>query len=715
MLNLSLVLPLLTVANSTTTQAIKDPDQHLERTSFQSNIPYQPRVDIKSDIAMVYGIDANMPERIETWRREGYIIHVMTGVAWGDYSDFLKGEWDGVNHEDAAQMDKNGKEILHNPGTPYMCPTETYGKYLCVGVKRAIDAGAEAIHLEEPEFWVHGGYSESFKCEWKAYYNENWVPPHSSPDAQYRASKLKYYLYRRALKDVFTFVREYGKQIGRDVKCYVPTHSMLSYCQIGIVSPECSLAQIPGCDGYIGQVWTGTARYPSMYKGLRKERTFEFAFYEYGILHNLVRSTGKRMWYLNDPVEDDRSHCWSDYKTNWESTLVASLLWPDVWRYEVMPWPSRVFVDTFPKANPDGTMSTERESIPSAYATELLTVINELNNMNQKQVSWDCGTHGIGILVSDTMMFQRGEPYADNPPIASFLGLAMPLIKRGVPIEPVQFENATIPNYLDPYNILFLTYHGMKPASSELHDALVKWVKAGGVLVVVDDDKDPYNSVREWWNTAPLAYSSPRLNLFEKLGIKNEIEKRIGKGFVYHIPADPALYAESAKGDQIVADITRKACTVAGLKWKETGYLLLNRGPYVIAGALDEIDDLPVRTLEGSYIDLFSPVLATRTSVTLSPGSRVFLLDLNKINRDKPRVIASASNVLEAEVSSRNLKFHSEGPSETICVTRVLLPSVPKSITAGGKAITAEWDASTSTALITYPNNPQGLWVEVNW
>ena len=32
-----------------------------------------------------------------------------------------------------------------------------------------MDAGAEAIHLEEPEFWVRGGYGEGFKREWKAY------------------------------------------------------------------------------------------------------------------------------------------------------------------------------------------------------------------------------------------------------------------------------------------------------------------------------------------------------------------------------------------------------------------------------------------------------------------------------------------------------------------------------------------------------------------
>ena len=43
------------------------------------------------------------------------------------------------------------------------------------------------------------------------FYNEPWIEPDSSPNAQYRASKLKYYLYRKTLAQVFDFVKAYGK------------------------------------------------------------------------------------------------------------------------------------------------------------------------------------------------------------------------------------------------------------------------------------------------------------------------------------------------------------------------------------------------------------------------------------------------------------------------------------------------------------------------
>ena len=96
-------------------------------------------------------------------------------------------------------------------------------------------------------------------------------------------------------------------------------------------------------------------------------------------------------------------------------------------------------------------------------------------------------------------------------------GLALPLLKRGMPVTPVQLENLTLPDYLKDFRVLLLTYHGMKPLSAEVHQALAAWVKRGGVLVVCDDDTDPYNAVREWWNSDGRHYRTPREDLFAAL------------------------------------------------------------------------------------------------------------------------------------------------------------------------------------------------------
>ena len=667
-----------------------DPSQALERTCFQTGSAWSEYGDLRSDVAIVYGIDTNLPARIETWREHGYRIHVMTGVSWGRYQDYLYGRFDGINHEDEAQTLSNGEKKSHGGDVYYMCPGTNYGKFLCVGVQRALDAGTEAIHLEEPEFWVTSGWSDGFKREWKSYYGEPWQAPDSSVDAQWRASKLKYFLYRRALQQVFDYVQAYNARTGRHVRCYVPTHSLLNYSHWCIVSPESSLARLKGCDGYIAQVWTGTSRTPNVYAGKLKERTFETAFLEYGAMQNLVRATGRGVWYLNDPIEDNPNHDWADYQHNWECTLVASLFQPEVSQYEVAPWPERVFHGRYPRsAAPD-----ERKGIPDGYATELQTVMNALNDMKQSRVEWDSGTRGIGVLVSDSLMFERGAPQPSDPHMGHFYGLAMPLLKRGIPVTPVQLENVTVPDYLAGFKVLVLTYQGMKPLSPEVHTQLANWVKQGGELVVCDDDSDPFNAVREWWNSNGMHYKTPREHLFELLGYKKQpgdtkdTEWRFGKGEVIWSRQNPAQLAQSAEGAARVVSLVHRAAEQAKLKWRETNYLMLRRGPYIIAAGLDESLSGATNVLRGRFINLFDPQLRVQTDIRLEPGSRYFLRDLDVPMAGQPELLESACKALPMKGEGKAISFTVEGVGDTPAVVLMHSAQAPHSVELEGKTVT---------------------------
>ncbi len=690
-------------------------DQADERTSFQTGARWDPMLQLPSDVAMVYGVGTDPGPRIKLWKEQGYIVHVMTGVAWGNYQDYLYARFDGKRHVDEAQTDRHGKVISHGGDVYYMCPGPTFGNYLAQRVLVAIEAGALSIHLEEPEFWTRAGYSEGFKRAWQTAYGEAWSPPHSSPDAQYRTSRLKYALYRDALKQVFDAVRADNARMGRKTRCYVATHSLVNYSHWNIVSPESSLLSV-GADGFIAQVWTGTARTPNVYEGVLQERTFETAFLEYGSMVAATRGSQGRLWFLHDPVEDDPNHSWEDYRTNWERTVVASLLWPQTARYEVAPWPERIFHGKYPTVDRSHRKPGEpvqREPIHAAYATELLTVMNALNDMDQPRVDWEgSGTLGLGIVVSDTMMFQRADPAPSDPHLGSFFGLALPLVERGMPVEPVQLETAAVPGNMAKYKVLVMTYEGMKPMDKAANQAIADWVKAGGSLVFVDDDRDPYNQVKSWWNSGGAeSFRTPRESLFALLGLSPDAAvgtHAVGKGNLIFEAASPAALSYRKDGGDRVRTLVRLACESAKVDYHETNHLVLRRGPYVIAVGLEAPPSAATHELRGRFIDLFAPQNPIASSVKLTPGRVCLLYDVDRVRDTFPCVLSSACKTFEEQTTPEGrFQFQVRGPDRTESLVRIGLRKAPRQVTLDGQPLAGDswtWDAATQVLLLHFPN-----------
>ncbi|CAM4181765.1 hypothetical protein L1N85_11155 [Paenibacillus alkaliterrae] len=719
-----------------------------EWTGFQESRPYGPKYDLRTDFVMVYGISKDLPQRIEGWKKAGYTIHLMTGISWGEYQDYLYGRFDGRNHWDEAQTDRKGNHLLHGKDVPYMVPTISFAEYLASHIKRAIDCGAEAIHLEEPEFWAASGYSDAFKREWLNYYGEDWIPPHSSPDAQYRASKLKAAMYYRALDRLCSQMKEYSLvTYGRTVRFYVPTHSLINYTQWRIISPEALLVSMPGCDGFIAQIWTGTARTPNVYKGLRRERTFETAYLEYGIMQELTRGTGREMWFLHDPIEDNPGYSWSDYRKNYRSTVVASLLHPEVKRYEVCPWPRRVFEGSYPKENGQG-----KETIPGDYATVLLTVMNVLRDMHhhEEEVEGDAYTSGIGLCLSNSAMYQRGDvvPEEDRQGDAfkydgttttegltsgqqevldwsAFYGLALPLVKSGIPLRPVQLDNImTFPGYIEGYRVLLLSYEFMKPEHPGIHQAVGQWVREGGVLIYVGDGSDPFHSVREWWNRKEghRTYERPEEHLFESLGLSRnpeDGEHTVGSGAVLIHRVNPAVLSRSSAGAEQIRDTVRRALEIRGEAgdYKESSLLQIKRGPYLITHVLDESETAKPVFLQGLFLDLFEADLPVRQSALLKPGEDSLLYDLNHSVQEHrvPGILVSSSRIRDELTEKTRLSFVSESPQDTVVSTRIRVAGEPRSVKAGGAAAEFRYDPVSGTVLLRYSGVPKGINIIVEW
>lgn len=697
-----------------------------EKTAFQTAHQWIPEIDVRSDIAIVYGISERgkmtFEERVKSWRDRGYNVHFMTGIAWGQYDDYFLGKWDGKNHLGEGQQNRKGDTIWHGKNVPYVVPVASFIRYMQEGViKRVIDAGVSSIYLEEPEFWAKSGYSEVFKQEWQKYYGFPWRPQHESPENTYLSSKLKYQLYYNAIKEVSSYAKAYGKTKRMAVKVYIPTHSLVNYSSWQIVSPEASLASLPGIDGYIAQVWTGTSREPTYFNGARKERVFENAFLEYGSMVSMTAPTKRKLFFLTDPIED-WPRDWADYKKNYEATFTAELLYPMVADYEVMPWPERIYTRPYKLANSD-----EKVLIPKYYSTQMQVMVNALNDI-QVSANRVTGTDGIGVLMSNSLMFQRFPTHEgfEDPQFSNFYGQTLPLVKRGVPVQTVHMENLSYAATLKDIKVLVISYSNMKPGSAAVHKYLADWVNRGGILVYCGKDDDPYQKVMEWWNTKGNNYTAPSEHLFRLLKIKpGNVDQHfnVGKGKVYIIRQNPKEFVMQPDADGKYIAIVKQAYEADA---KAGSFLLKNnfylkRGPYDIVSVMDESTGSEPYIINEPVIDLFDPQLPVLSKKIIQPGQQAFLYNIERIaDKKRPQVLASASRIYSESVKDKTYSFVAKSPLNTKNSMRVFLPGIPvgtKITNDKGEKITAEssWDAVSGTYYLGFDNSPDGIKIELTW
>lgn len=712
-------------------------DKKEELTGFQNGAMPGEMTDCQSDFAMVYRVDDTTAERIAKYREWGYVIHLMTGIAWGHYQDYLYGRWDGREHWDEAQTDRFGNRILHNVDIPYMVPTVSFCDYLTEKLKIAVDLGVEAIHVEEPEFWDRGGYSEAFKREYRLYYREDWKAPHESVDAKYKCSKLKAYLYTRAIDRVSSALKEYAMiKYGRALRFYVPTHSLVNYTQWKIVSPEGKLADIPAVDGCIAQVWTGTSRERNWYNGRFAERTFETAFLEYGVMQELVKGTGRTMWFLNDPIEDNPIFDWTDYRENYLRTITASLLHPLVNKYEICPWPNRVFYEKYPKGSDDA------QPIPPEYATILNNMFQTLGSMETRG---DANIR-VGILAGDCQLYQREYPdcefsqeikervgtvlveddalvkqfenelmKSDAPDrelmlkfmasnaFPAFFSLAMPLLKAGVPVRPVLLDNARrYVGYLDDYDVLLMSYEYMKPDYPDINAAVAEWVRRGGQLIYVGDGFDPFHGIKSWWTGK---YPTAAEHLYEMLGVAPEKEKEIfdcGRGTAAVWKINPCVFSFSKQNGEALREFFAQVLAKRGRTAEFRDYLLLERGNYTVAAVMDESVSEEPLTLDGLYTDMYSPDFAVKHGATLRPGENKLLLNYERIKNETLCVIGTSVRVNALEERDGAVVASVRGAAGFKAYVRLRVPFEPTAAGIDGKPCALSYDKDSRTALVSF-------------
>src|SRR6202012_2359260 len=161
----------------------------------------------------------------------------------------------------------------------------------------------------------------------------------------------------------------------------------------------------------------------------------------------------------------------------------------------------------------------------------------------------------------------------------------------------------------------------------------------------------------------------------------------------------------SAEGAEKIVAATKLAAQSTGIKWLEKNYLLLRRGPCVIAAGLDESIEAPPRELSGRFVNLFDAQLSVQEKISIAPGTRWFLLDLDAERTGKIHLLASACKSLLEKQTQDEISFTIEGVGETPVIMLLESPKAPREVLLDGEKLTAfEYSAKDKLLWIHFKN-----------
>lgn len=723
------------------------------KTILQTNTPYDPRIAIAVDGIIVHrhgDSDESIRQALGTWRAQGFTVGRMFFSDSDATNVYWTGKWDGTPHPDEVERNEKGEVVQCAGVRPYMLPTEGWIRYLERMTMQSMEADAAAVLPEEPLAHVNTGYEEAFRELWQQRYGRPWEGEHASDEAHFLTAQLKNELYIHLEQRLARLTHGAAQHLGLDVAFVLPVHGPYSNIASHLVAPLGTSAAIDANDGYIGQVWTGPVNWALHNYDSTEKSFFTSAYALYDYFTQLAIGTDRKLWLLIDPVEDDPNHKWSEFEQWYRHCVVAAMLFPSVDSYEVMPWPDRIFLPGYStgggtpapesyrivilsvvqamqdmpaggqwcRAAGGATTTTNPSAEPSAAlaaspATSATTTATTTSATTTTSAPSTGPTEGIGVVLGDTMMWERQS----FPSLQGIYGLLLPLIHRGVPVSACVAERTGDAKYLARFHTLVVSYESWKPIDAGIDDALLDWVRRGGVLIVLGAPDD-LGGADFWWRRA--GFASPLHHLLAGAGVAVDSngEKPLGKGLVIRRATSPQEFGQAEVAAGVYVPLLEKALQHAqrGEHLAQPGYFCMRRGPFVIAHAVRS----PI-TLAGRYVDLFDAGLAVRDGIHLEPGQSGLYRDAAAAPPGKatPRVLHATHRLMRQEAGATSLRAVVRGPAGTPAVLRIdpARRTVKAAVarTNEGQSIALDMHSDGDTIRAQFPNAPQGVELEIAW
>lgn len=737
-------------------------------TFYQTGHTYDPRTLLQTDYVKVCvnmgnkNVAALLDSYTKAIIRRDVAADLTVTQDVGNY--YTSGRYDGKTHDDIILRKEDGSiwQFGLLPGLPYVLPTREWNDYLIDCARKAAEAGAIEIALQEIGIFGDSGYEKAFRNEWEEFYGTSW--PHtlwSNPVHYFMGQHLRNFLYNRQVKQVFSSIKDEFPQ----VKCIIANHTSPAYYGFSNSVGNHDIAALDVVDGMEGQTWSNTIEIPFVYNGQNMARPFITGFLEYSYWANLSRQfPGKEFSFITDPKGDgyEESKTLEDCKELYKHQVISQLAFSNVYRYNSCVWPDRAYSHGY-----DG-----KPVATDAYRIIINNIVSLQTQMYkyQEPILTDNNSVNVGVMLLDTACYQAGGP-GNGVNSNDFFGMVAGLMYNGLMVKAIPFgEVESKQSILNNYDIIIVGYDTMKPLSTLCNEKLENYIRGGGTVVYMGGQGAYEDLDLMWWRKA--GFDSPEDELIYRLGIKATgrsknlfgalkavagsqlaekigdisrsssaavgystieganalynisektvaFEKQVDKGYFVFLGLDPKAFCEPKKGEDLFKLVKEISEQKLSKKFDSKKYISYKRGPVYGFSALGG----DCTTDKGTFIDMFDEKLSVVNSLKVKNGQSALLLDVaEKFNSTKPVVLyAQGANPAIAEYANIT-RVVTAGPANTMGTIRIYIPKgyevsavSAKNVTNKDALVSKEFDSSTRTLLVTYSNHINKVTVDVEY
>lgn len=382
------------------------------------------------------------------------------------------------------------------------------------------------------------------------------------------------------------------------------------------------------------------------------------------------KSDRQRMWFLHDPIEDNPSYTWENYRYNYEKTLVASLLSKDINDYEICPWPTRVFNRKLPVDKPDSRYIPKTYD---AYLNQIFQMLGDIPLAHEKKSK----TLSIAMLMSDTAMYQREDPNETDLTFSSFYGLALPLVKRGIFVDFLTVERLLIDHHAhETTDILIMSYDFLKPINPSFHYVLLRWLVLGKSIIFVGEHSDLYHDVYPifGFDKHPFQHLLEVLNLDD---VKEGIHQ-VSQGLFGYLKINPKHIANLETDLNRYLGMLEEIHIKMGSTFMNQHYFHVVRGPYEIIAVMDECMSKEPFMMKGNFVDLTSLTFDIKNDICVHVDGIGIYYNLSCAKDGD--IIGSTFRVYESKLTEDTLELVVDGRKDLTGHIRLSISHKPASV-----------------------------------